>query len=411
MNFNEIDGIIETLAKLNAFLIRLKHEQAELLKTRTIQTVKPSLDGFYFQDFEQFDSQRRRAILEDSKLNNENKFGETEIFTKKEIKEMPNLKDLSYRYKEKVNLHEFRYRRTGFNKSFSSTNFKEAKKKALEFIKALNDHDALMASNDVNFITFAEDYLNNVKKKNVSEKTFKNDYNRFCNYVVPAFKHLQLKSVKAPFIQRFLNGIIDKGNKRTAEGIFYTLKSILDYAVNNELITRNPLCAVQIPLHERVNGLALALDVEKEFVKKIAGTKYELHFALALYTGCRPCELYTVAFEREGFLTFRNLKQKKNAIVYKDIPITPMLAPYVERIKSALPLTPNCELAKIFSRLVPGHKFYDLRHTFATRCQTCGVPQEIVGRWLGHKSGKITDNTYTHFPPDFMLKQAKKVDY
>lgn len=88
-----------------------------------------------------------------------------------------------------------------------------------------------------------------------------------------------------------------------------------------------------------------------------------------------------------------------------------MLAPYVERIKAALPLDTTTELTKIFGRMMPGYRLYDLRHTFATRCQECGVPQEIVARWLGHKIDRITDNVYTHFSPNFMLKQAKKVVY
>ena len=54
---------------------------------------------------------------------------------------------------------------------------------------------------------------------------------------------------------------------------------------------------------------------------------------------------------------------------------------------------------------------HTLRHTFATRCQTCGVPQEIVGRWLGHKSTTITDAVYTHYSTEFILEQAKKVVY
>lgn len=130
-----------------------------------------------------------------------------------------------------------------------------------------------------------------------------------------------------------------------------------------------------------------------------------------LYSGCRPCELESITFDKPGFLTFINRKQKKKTVVFKDIPITPMLAPYVERIRLSLPLQDTTELSKIFKRLVPGYRLYDLRHTFATRCQVCGVPQEIVSRWLGHKSDKITDNTYTHYPQDFMLEMAKKVDY
>lgn len=338
--------------------------------------------------------------------------GIKEIFTKKEIIEMPKLKDFSYRYKEEKRVHEFRYRRNGINKSFSSRSLKEARRKALEFCGELSAHESLICNTDVNFIAFAEDYLQNVKRKNVGHKTFLNDYNRYQNYIVPKFRHLKLKEVKAPFIQRFLNDVLDDGHKRTAEALYYILKTILDYGVNNDLITKNPIAAVKIPLHERETGQALPLSKEREFVKKIAGTTYELTFITLLYAGCRPCELPTLKIERDGFFTFQNMKQKKrNVIVYKDIPITPMLEPYVERIKAELPLKNTTELTKIFAKFVTGYRLYDLRHTFATRCQECGVPQEIVARWLGHKSDRITDNTYTHFPPKFMLEQAKKVDY
>ncbi len=334
-----------------------------------------------------------------------------DIFSKKEIKDMPKLKEFTYRYRENDRLHEFRYRRAGLEKSFSSTNYKEAKKKALEFCRELTAHDALLGGTDVIFVDFAENFLQDVKKKNVSEKTFFNEYNRFKNHVVPYFKKIRIKEIKAPFIQKFLNGYVDEGQKRTAEALFYILKTVLDYAVKNDVISKNPICAVEIPLHERVNGKALPLDVERNFVESIKGSPYELAFVVYLYTGCRPCEFSSLAFEKDGFLTFRNRKQKKNAVVYKDIPITPMLEPYVARIRSALPLKTTSELGKIFNKLVPGFRLYDLRHTFATRCQTCGVPQEIVARWLGHKSDRLTDNTYTHFPPSFMLEQAKKVEY
>ena len=345
-----------------------------------------------------------------SKMNRE-KHGMTEFFNNKEIKSMPKLKELSYRYKEKDGLHEYRYRRNGLNKSFSSKILKEAKRKALEFCKQLNDNENHIFSSDINFIKFSEIYLQNVKKQNVTEKTFLNDYNRYSNYIVPAFKNYALNQIKALHLQQFLNNIITKGHKRTAEALFYILKSIFEYAVNTDLILKNPLKAVKIPMHQRTIGKALPLDVEKNFVKAIIGTKYELTFIVALYTGCRPCELESLCFDKDGFITFRNRKQKHNELVYKDIPITPMLEPYTERIKSSLPLETTTELSKIFSKYVPKYRFYDLRHTFATRCQTCGVPQEIVARWLGHKTDKITDNTYTHFPPSYMLEQAKKVDY
>ncbi len=55
---------------------------------------------------------------------------------------MPKLKEFTYRYREKDSLHEFRYRRAGMDKSFSSTDYKEAKRKAFAFCRELTAHDA-----------------------------------------------------------------------------------------------------------------------------------------------------------------------------------------------------------------------------------------------------------------------------
>ena len=333
-------------------------------------------------------------------------------FNKKELKEMPKLKDLHYRYKEKDCRHEFRYRRNGHNRSFSSRNYNEAKRKAVEFIRELNFQEGnTILNTEVMFNDFASDFLQFVKKKNVTEKTFYNEYNRFKNHIMPAFKNVRLKHVNGPFIQKFLNDYVDKGQGRTAEALYYILRMVFNYAIDNDVIQKSPMRAVAIPMSERTVGQALTYDDEKAFVKNIVGTPYELHFILLLYTGCRPCELYTVSFEKPGFVTFRNRKQKKKKIAYKDIPITPMLEPYVERIKSALPLRENTELTKRFKDLCPKYRMYDLRHTFATRCQICGVSQPLVQRWLGHASDKLVDNTYTHFPEEFILKEAKKVEY
>ena len=346
-----------------------------------------------------------------SKLNTEKKSID-EIFTKKEISQMPKLKDLSYSYRYSDGIHEFRYRKNKLSKSFSSRDYKEAKRKAMEFVKELNGAETLFGNKRfVSFNDFTESYLITVKRANVTEKTFDVMYNRYKKHILPAFSGKNLSGIKAPFIQAFLNGIIEQGFNRTAEDCFYILKTTFQYAVDNDVIEKSPMRAVKIPTHRRKNGVALPLDVERKFVSFIKGSPYELTFLVLLYAGCRPCELNSLSIEKNGFLTFRNRKQHHGAIVFKDIPITPMLEPYVERIKENLPLKNTTELAKIFSRNVPGFRLYDLRHTFASRCQECGVPQEVVSRWLGHKSDKITDAVYTHFSQNYMLELAKKVEY
>ena len=405
----EINQLIGYLGQVSAFLSKIKFRLAETTENQRIsEAVENYLDGFTRSIL----PMQEKEATQPHKENKEKDFGKKfEIFSNKEIKLMPKLKDFSYRFKKQDLVHEFRYRRNGIDKSFSSKSLKEAKEKAMEFCRQLNVQESFITDNNIPFNLFAEEYMKNVKQRNVCEKTFRNEFNRFTNHIMPAFKGVKLKEVRAPFIQRFLNKYIDDGLHRTAEALYYILKSVLDYAANADYIVKSPILAVKIPTHKREIGKALTVDAEKAFIKNIAGTNYELQYLVMLYTGCRPCELETVCFEREGFLTFRNRKQKNNVVAYKDIPITPMLAPYIDKLRAALPLHVPQRLGDYFPTFAPGYRLYDLRHTFATRCQTCGVPQEVVGRWLGHKSSRLTDNTYTHYPPEFMLEQAKKVVY
>lgn len=69
-------------------------------------------------------------------------------------------------------------------------------------------------------------------------------------------------------------------------------------------------------------------------------------------------------------------------------------------------------LTKHFKSLCPAHHLHELRHTFITRCQECGVPREVVSVWAGHAADNtMTSNVYTHFSEEFLLAEAKKVDY
>ncbi len=69
-------------------------------------------------------------------------------------------------------------------------------------------------------------------------------------------------------------------------------------------------------------------------------------------------------------------------------------------------------LTQAMKRLMPKHHLHELRHTFITRCQECGVPREVVSVWAGHAADNTqTSNVYTHFSQEFMKEQAQKVIY
>ena len=83
-------------------------------------------------------------------------------------------------------------------------------------------------------------------------------------------------------------------------------------------------------------------------------------------TGMRPNEYKTARIEGD-FIIAVNSKRKNHKIEYKRIPITPMLKPYLKGV-TELTFCRVETLRKKFNEILPGHKLYDLRTTFYTRC-------------------------------------------
>ena len=58
---------------------------------------------------------------------------------------------------------------------------------------------------------------------------------------------------------------------------------------------------------------------------------------------------------------------------------------------------------------LPGHKLYDLRTTFYTRCQELGVESAARDEFVGHSLGAL-GNTYTDLSNEYLLKEGRKLD-
>ena len=71
-------------------------------------------------------------------------------------------------------------------------------------------------------------------------------------------------------------------------------------------------------------------------------------------------------------------------------------------------------LTKQFKKDFPEHHLHELRHTFITRCQECGIQRELVSLWAGHAAdSSITSTVYTHLSQfeDRQLAEMQKFKY
>ena len=94
---------------------------------------------------------------------------------------------------------------------------------------------------------------------------------------------------------------------------------------------------------------------------------------------------------------------------YKRIPITPMLAPYVQGITS-FEIINRDVIREKFKALLPNHIVYDMRTTFYSRCKECGIADAARDEFVGHSLGAL-GNAYTDLSDEYLLKEGAKFKY
>lgn len=290
-----------------------------------------------------------------------------------------------------------------------------------KFIKALSATDEKPKQKEAKtkrmlFLVFAEKWFEVVKKPTVKPITYDSFLSVHKAHFVPFFKGKYIDELTAMQIQPLFSKLYKTKHTKTAVTVYMLLNQIFKAAMAERLTAFNPMDGVTVLKHHAKNGTALTYAEEAEFLQKLSASKFKLTFALMLFCGMRRAELSSARIE-ESFVIVKNGKQRLTEIqTERKIPVTPMLERYINGIskkefKEAISY--SCDmLSRAFKDLCPSHHLHELRHTFITRAQECGVPREVVSVWAGHAADNTqTSIVYTHFSDEFMLSEGKKVDY
>lgn len=370
--------------------------------------------------------EQKRALIQAQKKKEEEKRKLGVLhFTQEEWKKMP--KNVKRAFKvhgifgrprmTDDGLYQIRTRAQGLNIQVTHKDFtvcKELYVQALE--NALAGVEAPKRTIPVCFAEYMCKWLETVKKPSVKAVTYADYRQTFTAYISPAFSERKIKDISRQELQEFINGYSEKGKNRTAKKIYQLLKSAFDYAVDDEFISKSPMERVILPKYEQEHGQALTREEEKEFIERAKKTPYFGALVFLLYTGLRRSELASVVIDG-AWIRLVSAKQRKGATVKeRSIPITPMLKKFLPTINLAEVKTINpVLLTKWVSKIMPNHHCHDLRHTFITRCQECGVPTPIVSLWAGHKisgiDSSLTVQVYSHYSEETQLAEARKISY
>ena len=327
--------------------------------------------------------------------------------------------ELTFPVRQKPNgVFEVRYRAHGYNVAASSKDENKLKAKFIEALRnsSLRELPAPTVQSTAKFETVAARWLE-LRKPTIKPTTYEHYESVFRANLFPAYEGRELVDIKQSDCQELINRYIDCGKYRTADKIYQALKAVFEFAVGDELLERSPMRLIKPPKYEEQNGVALTLEEERQLVGLLNASKCapEIKNAILflLYTGIRRSELASAKIV-DGCIEVKNSKTRKG---FKEktrtIPVTPMLAQWLPQmnIDELRTVRPDA-LTQAFKRLMPSHHLHELRHTFITRCQECGVPREVVSVWAGHAADNTqTSNVYTHFSREYMKKEAQKVIY
>jgi integrase len=200
------------------------------------------------------------------------------------------------------------------------------------------------------------------------------------------------------------------------------LRHILLWAVDEGLLTANPLKGMHLEPERRKPRTVLSLDDEKLLLPAAAPHLRSI-ITIALDTGMRRGELLNQLWEHVDFN--RNLlfvtRSKTAGGEGREIPFTTRVHDLLlaDRKKEGLLFTFKGKPIRIIKTAwkaavrragIPYRRFHDLRHTFNTRLMEAGVMQEVRKALMGHSSGEDVNSIYTHVELPVKREAIRKLE-
>jgi integrase len=163
-------------------------------------------------------------------------------------------------------------------------------KTALELIK--ND-----SSNDIiPFGIYLDKYISDAEMNN-RPKTYQTKKSRTDIYVRPFFGNCCTKSIKVSDIKDWINNHLSHLKNKTICEVLSPLRAGFQLAIDDEVITRNPMSAVKNPKKELVDNADPfeQLEIIKLITKSTERSIERDALIFAIYTGVRPSELLSLS--------------------------------------------------------------------------------------------------------------------
>jgi integrase len=335
------------------------------------------------------------------------------------------------------------------SKTITAKSKREAEKELAKFVVEYEQGD-VMEGDNMTLREFSKRWIEEYARQNLSPITVKGYERELDNRINPALGNIKLGSLMPMHLIRFYNSLdtakrLDgkegKLSGRSKNNIHRIISSMLNDAMQWQLISYNPASRVQPPKQEKhkakfydeVQSVKMLACLEEEELK------YKVAVYIAILTGMRRGEILglewkdidyeknEISIERtsvyaEGLGVFTKSTKTENSQRIVSFPneLVVILKKYykqylAQRLKcgelwketdrlmiqwNGEPMFPST-LTQWFKKFLTKHElpiitFHQIRHTSATLLIKQGIDIATVAKRLGHSQNTTTLNFYTH---------------
>jgi len=327
---------------------------------------------------------------------------------------------------------------------------KEAEEALIEINHTLNK-GAFFEPSKMLYKDYLEQWFT-TKQKTIGVQTAKVYKDYLNGRIIPGLGIFNISKLSPIQLQAFIDNLSDQGlSSATVKKIYNIIRNSLEYAVDFELISKNPAEKIKLPKASHKEMTVWNEDEVNRFLDLAKEDPLFIVFHLALSTGMRQGEILglrwrdvnfekgllriqqTLSHDGKSFLSGAKTKssQRNVDITEKTLNLLGKLKRLRSKEKLRLgpayedndlvactqhgtPLNP-ANVRRSLSRLinnadVPKIRFHDLRHCHASLLLSKGVHPKIISERLGHSSIKITLDTYSHLLPTMQAEAIRKLD-
>ena len=289
---------------------------------------------------------------------------------------------------------------------------------------------------------FATEYFE-LQKNQIREHTLERNIAHYNNHIKPYFGSRLIDTLKPIELEKWQNTKLKTYKPQTVQKYRSILFSILDKAVDNDIIMKNPLAKVTSPKllknfrNQEENVEPFTEDELSTLIKEANG--YMKNFIRFMYaTGARPGEIIAlqwddIDFERKIIKIYKTRMRDKEGDTKtlastREVDLLPQAEEalrdqmlitgeegYIFVNSSKNPFYSHDIIGVNFQKLlskcgVQARVLYNLRHTFASQLISKGADIVWVSKMLGHKDVSITLKVYTKFIEEDDEKRFKKIE-